>query len=62
MIPQSSRTVRVRPFAPADRAAVPELARRVTIGIGSWRDPRGVLAAARRWIDEAIDGMARTGR
>lgn len=46
--------VRIRPFEAGDREAVLALAPRLVVGIAPWRDPVGMLAAARRWIEGSI--------
>ena len=48
---------RVRPYAPADRAAVLALAPRLLIGIAPWLDAATFLATAERWIASAIEGI-----
>lgn len=48
---------RIRPFVPADGPAARGLAPRLVIGIAPWRDPGGMLRAARGWIDGSIDGL-----
>lgn len=47
----------VRPVRDEDRAAVLDLAPRLAIGIAPWRGDEGMVAAARRWIEEALGGV-----
>lgn len=46
--------VTIRPFQPTDREQVLALAPHLTEGAAAWRDPAGVLAAARGWVQASI--------
>src|SRR3712207_2202796 len=57
MASQPEFPVRVRPFMPADRNAVLDLAPRLLVNLPPWHDPDVALAAIRKWIAEAIDDL-----
>ena len=48
-------TIAIRPFQPADRDAVMDLAPRLTEWVAAWRDPAAVLAAVRGWVSGSAD-------
>jgi GNAT superfamily N-acetyltransferase len=47
-------TVSVRPADQADRVGILALAPRLAGGVAPWRDQARALAAARRWLEEAL--------
>lgn len=55
-LPTSPR-ITIRPFRPADRAAVLGLAPRLLVGIAPWLDPEAFLAVARGWVEASIAGV-----
>jgi GNAT superfamily N-acetyltransferase len=48
---------RIRAATAADRGFLERLAPRLTIGIPSWRSREAMLATARRWLLDNLDGM-----
>ena len=48
-------TAHIRPFIPADREAVLDLAPRLLVNYPPWREPEVALAATRAWIATVID-------
>ena len=51
--------IHTRPFEASDRAAVLDLAPRLTIGIAPWLDADAFLAAAHEWIVGSIEEIGR---
>lgn len=47
-------TARVRPYQPADEAAVRHLSERLTEGFAPWRDSGKVQRAIAGWLDDAL--------
>lgn len=52
--PNGPATIRVRLFAPGDRAFVLALAPRLVIGIPPWRDAGRMLETARGWLEHSM--------
>jgi ribosomal protein S18 acetylase RimI-like enzyme len=50
--------VSIRPAIDADRAGILKLAPRLAEGVAPWRDQAEALAAARRWLEEALAAAA----
>lgn len=48
---------RIRQAAAADRAFLEGIAPRLAIGIPPWRSYEAMMATARRWLLESLDGM-----
>ncbi len=60
---EGSRTcLGVRPYRPADRAAVLVLGERLRIGVASWRDPEDVAAAVQGWVASSVAGAGADDR
>lgn len=49
--------VSVRAARPGDRAELAAMAPRLAVGIAPWRSAAGMEAAARGWIEAALDGV-----
>jgi ribosomal protein S18 acetylase RimI-like enzyme len=52
----------IRPVREQDRDALVKLSARLTIGAAPWRDPAGIAAAARGWIESSLAAANEDGR